>query len=164
MSKFGSLTADTEKPFRKFLDDPKTGKPIADKDGNKAYIDVLPEGGDAAKAFDKEERDRLAEEVAAGNPVVEPDALVVRKRKTARLTTGWYLVDPDSGEHLDVPCNESNARELYLSNSLMAQSIWVQAHVASNQTPNFIQRSPKPSTASPGISSGKDKSSPTAGQ
>lgn len=158
MSKFGSLTADTEKPHRHYLNDPKTGKPIrlgnSDK-GERAYIDILPEGGDAAKAFDREERQRVAEEVAAGNLTQEPDQMVVRQRKAARLTRGWLLIDPDTGEKLDVPCTEDNARELYTSPSLMAQAIWLQAWLGANTTANFITRSAKLSSDAPSTDSNK---------
>lgn len=170
MSKFGALTANTEKPFRVHIKDVATTKVIrqlVDADGQKlvdaegrpngplAYIDVLPDGGIAANQFDKEERERVAQEAAAGNLLTEPDAVLVRKRKTARLTTGWFLVDPDTGEHLDVPCTEENALELYKSESLMAQSVWVQAWIGCQGTANFIKRSAKPSSGTPSTDSAK---------
>lgn len=164
-SKFGSLVADTEVPFRKFLDDPANGRPIADKNGKRAYIDVLPNGGAAAKLFDKEQREKEAQEAAAGN-LSDADAgdrnVTREKLKTARLTRGWYLVDPDTREHLDVECTEENARELYLSSSLMAIGLWAQAYGALNLTPNFIKRSAALSSATPSTSSGKTESSEMA--
>lgn len=161
MSKFGALAADTEKPFRVYLNDPFDNKPIRlgrKQDGERAYIDVLPDSGLAGTTFDREERARVQAEAAAGNLSEEPDAAMVRKRKTARLTRGWLLIDPETGDKLDVPCTEENARELYLLDGLVAKSIWAQVALGSQNFSNFIIRSPLPSSDTASTVSSKAQS------
>ena len=147
MSKFGSL-APSDKPFRVFLK--LDGKSIADKSKKLAYIDTYSEDGVVGRRFDKEWRDHCLAIAKEGG--VQPTQLETNTAKSAALTAGWYLVDPETSEPIldpetsePIPCTLENANELY---SLpLATWIWLQPWAAANNHVNFIKRSAKSSTA-----------------
>lgn len=144
MSKFGSL-APSDKPFRvELLDD---GKPIKDKNGNVAYIDVYSSDGMIGRKFDKDERASALDAARKGQTVDAFDPFERNIAKCAALTASWYLVDPDTQEPLDVPFSIENAKELY---SLpLTTWIFVQPWGAANNHSNFIKRSAKSSSDMP---------------
>lgn len=151
MSKFAALSAAVDEPFRLILIDPLTDRPITANDGRQAYIDVLSVNSRAGQLFDKEERRITNTRMMSGRKeaVLAEDNVEQNKKKTARLTKGWLLVDPVSGNVIDAPCTEANALELYLDPG--THHLWMQVWVAASETANFIKRSPKTSLPSPSI-------------
>lgn len=141
MSKFGALAANVATPYRVELLDPISDDPIKDKQGNPAYIDVFSTDSEAGRAFDKEERRKIVDRAAKGRAADLPDQYEMNAAKAARLTKGWRLVDPASGEVLDVPCNAENALELYSEPGM--NWLFVQVWTAASNAANFMQRSPK---------------------
>ncbi|SDC06538.1 hypothetical protein SAMN05216337_1001166 [Bradyrhizobium brasilense] len=139
-SKFAALSG-TGKPYRSFAN--LGGEPVVDKDGKRAYIDMLSEDSPTGRKFDKEWRERVLDLAADGKPA--PTDYERNIAKAAALTTGWYLVNPETLEHMDEPCTLENAQELYA----LADSrwLWAPAWVAANNSANFIKRSAKGSTA-----------------
>ena len=138
MSKFAGLGLAVEQPHRVTLSHPVTRKPLTDREGKQAYIDILSTDSPAARAWDRKFRDRRirmrgrmsAEEQDANNV----DLL-------AHLTRGWYLVDLD-GNPLPVEFSEENARLLYDQ----PEAFWLteQVNDAAGDRANFT----KPSSTS----------------
>jgi hypothetical protein len=152
MGKFGSLAAAPADVHRVEIIYPATDKPIRDKDGNLAWIEVLPSDGEAGRAFDKEERAaafRRARRSRSG--VDEVDQLEQNIAKCAALTKAWYLVDPVSLEKIDVPCTAENAKELYSAPGM--NWLFIQPWVAANDAANFMKRSAPGSTPTPSTNS-----------
>lgn len=139
-SKFAALSG-TGKPYRSFatLD----GKPIVDKDGKRAYIDMLSDDSPTGRKFDKEWREHILELAADGKPA--PGDTERNIAKAAALTTGWYLVNPETLEHMDEACTRENAQELYELPD--TRWLWFPAFLGANNSANFIKRSAKGSTA-----------------
>lgn len=140
MGKFGALAADISKPFRVYLLDPVTDQRIKDKDGNEAYVEVYSIiDSDRAIQFDKEHRTSLARR--ARRTEDEDNIRDFNAAKLARLTAGWHLVDPATGETIEVDCTEANAEELYSDPG--AGWVFRQALLGASDTANFFTRSPK---------------------
>jgi hypothetical protein len=144
MGKFGKLAAD-DKPFRVELIDPVNGQVIKDKDGKAAYIDVRAADGAVGRKYDKEERASELEKARKGLVALDAPADPVERNiaKCAALTAAWHLVDPDTGEKIDVPCTVENAQEFY---SLPATNWFVQVWIKATNNANFTGRSAKGST------------------
>lgn len=142
-SKFEALAAEVDVPFKVILIDALTSEPIEDKQGQKSYIEVLSVDSTEGQLFDKEGRRVTNTRLMAGRKeaVANEDGVETNKRKTARLTKSWHLVDPATGEVIDVPCNQVNALELYMSNR--THHIWQQVWMGAIEPGNFIKRSPK---------------------
>lgn len=138
MSKFGSLIARVDKTFRVELPSPKqAGKLLKDKDGKVAYIDVLSSESEAARKFDREFQEKLADDVAAG--ITEfPAQIEVNKQKCAALVTGWYLVDPETRDAIDIPFSPENAKELLTDPG--AAWLFYPVWLGANKTANFMER------------------------
>src|SRR5262245_40510316 len=149
MNKFGNLAATSASAFRVVIIDAVSEKPIKDKDGNHAWIDVLPSDGEAGRAFDKEERAARFRMARKGRKGATDDVAQLERNvaKLSVLTKSWHLVDPVTNEVIDVPCTEENAKELYGSEGM--NWLFVQAWVAANDAANFMKRSAKISTSSP---------------
>ncbi len=143
MSKFGSLGA-RDKPHRVFIK--LDGKQIVDNSGKPFFIDVHSEDGVVGRRFDKEQRDRALALAKDGKD--QPTQMELNIAKTAALTAGWHLVDPETLEPIDEPCTVENAAELYLLP--LTTWIWLQPWTAANNHANFIKRSAKSSTPTQG--------------
>lgn len=134
MSKFGALAA-VDKPFRVHIK--LEGRQIVDKDDRPFFIDVYAEDSPVGRRFDKEWREySLTLSKEGKDPPTQED---YNRSKCAALTAAWHLVNPETLETIDEPCNPENAKDLY---SLpMAAWIWVQPWLAANNAGNFIKRS-----------------------
>ncbi|MBN9007240.1 MAG: hypothetical protein J0H40_17720 [Rhizobiales bacterium] len=143
MGKFGSLAAPLAEVYRVEIIYPKTDKVICDKDGNPAWIDVLPSDGEAGRAFDKEERTASFRRARRSRSGVDEsvDQLELNIAKCAALTKDWYLVDPETKEKIDVPCTAENAKELYSSPGM--NWLFVQPFTAAHDPANFMKSSAK---------------------
>lgn len=139
-SKFAALSG-TGKPYRSFAN--LAGEPVVDKDGKRAYIDMLSEDSPTGRRFDKEWREHTFSLAADGKPA--PTQFEHNIAKAAALTTSWHLVNPDTLEAINEPYTLENARELYALPD--TRWLWGPAWVAANNSANFIKRSAKGSTA-----------------
>lgn len=152
-SKFAALAANVADTYRVELIDPITDATLTDKDGNPAYIEVLSVDSETGRAFDAEARKRAfraARKSRTGMPD-DIDQLEENQQKLAKLTKGWRLVDPNTREIIDVPCNAAHAAELYSEPGM--NWLFVQVWSGAANAGNFMKRT---STAS---SSGQSKSS-----
>lgn len=144
MSKFGGLAARVDVPFKVVLLHPSTDEPIVDKNGQEAFVEVLSANdSDVGRTFDKENRTRAQRRAMKARRASEAleDGHEVSVAKCARLTTGWYLVDPDTREPIDVECTAENALELYSAKETgwIYRLVWLGAIDAGN----FMRSSPK---------------------
>jgi hypothetical protein len=137
MGKFKSL-APSEKPHRVFIK--LDGKQIADKNGNPFYVDVHADDGPIGRRFDKEWRDRLLEITRAGRE--QPTQEDHNRAKCAALTAAWHVVDPETLEPMDEPCNRENVLEAY---ETAGPWLWGQVYLAALSPANFIKHSAKSS-------------------
>lgn len=150
LSKFAGLAADVDHGFRVYLIDPVTDAPIVEKGtGDKAFIEVLSVDSREGQLFDKEARRITSTRLMHGRKeaVANEDSLEQNKAKLARLTKAWLLVDPVTGEKIDVPCNATNAGELYSENA--THYIYQQAWMGAIEPGNFFKRSAKISADTP---------------
>lgn len=125
--KFDALALPVDTPARMPICHPHTLKPLVDKDGQPAYLDLLSTDSEACIAYDR----KVAEE-RASNPIrakIGPaDLSEAGCRRLAHLARGWYLVDFDGNPILDpdtgkpILFSEKNAYDL-LSNHRMK---WLQ--------------------------------------
>ncbi|GEM_PF-2107430 len=152
-SKFAALAANVSQAFRVEIIDQITDLPIIDKDGKKAFIEVLSTDSDAGRAFDKDQRAALRRKaMKSRNGMAEPgDQLEENIQKCAALTKAWHLVDPATREVIDVPCTAENAAELYAVPGM--NWLFVQVWVAANDAANFMTRSSPTSSSTPSTSS-----------
>jgi hypothetical protein len=129
ISKFAGLEIPVDKPARMTLIHPVTRQPLRDrkskdKEGQVAYIELHSTDSDAFRRHLREVNRRKSlpqGRVATTTPEQdEAEALEI----LAALTTGWYLVGLD-GEHIDVPFNTENAKDLYAATSLA----WIREQV-----------------------------------
>ncbi|WP_439399083.1 hypothetical protein ACRQ5Q_16975 [Bradyrhizobium sp. PMVTL-01] len=139
-SKFAALSG-TGKPYRSYAT--LGGDPVVDKDGRRAYIDMLSEDSPTGRKFDKEWREHVLALAADGKPAPTPFEHNIAK--AAVLTTSWYLVNPETGEPMNEPCTLENAQELYALPD--TRWLWGPAWAAANNSANFIKRSAKGSIA-----------------
>jgi hypothetical protein len=140
---FGSL-APGDKPFR--LELVFDGEPIKDVDGKAAYIDVHSMDSSIARRFDKKERVTAIENIRKGKgPSEIIDPLERNLAKLAALTAEWYLVDPDTGIPIDVPCSAESAVALY--NRPNTSWITDPLFAAASNNANFTKRSASSSIA-----------------
>jgi predicted transcriptional regulator len=141
-NKFDALAAEVDVPFKVTLIDALTDTPIVDNEGQKAFIEVWLGDSTEGQLFDKESRRVTNTRLMSGRKeaVANEDSVESNKRKTARLTKSWYLVDPATKEPIDVPCTQANALELYMSNR--THHIWQQVWMGAIEPGNFIKRSP----------------------
>jgi len=153
-SKFAALAADVSQSFKVEIIDQITDLPIVDKDGNKAFIEVLSTDSDAGRAFDKDQRSAYRRKaMKSRNGIAEPnDPFEENVAKCAALTKTWHLVDPFTREVIDVPCTVDNAKELYGEAGM--NWLFVQVWVAANDAANFMNRSSRTSSSSPSGNSG----------
>lgn len=133
-SQFAALAADVETPFRVYLLHPRTKARILDQDENPAWIDVLSSDSSRADRFDQEQHRMQVERSARGKPAAEGEH--VNALRTAALTVGWHLVDPQTHEVMDVPCTEENAAALYSANA--SRWIFRQVWLDCIETGNFM--------------------------
>ncbi len=140
MSKFGSLKANVETTFKQEIISPLTGDVLRDKNGNAAFVEVYSSESKIGREHDKAQRRAQAKLQRAGN-YEPPDQLEANITKCAALTKTWLLVDPSTGDALDVPCNMENALECFSDPGL--EWLYLQAWLAANRTANFMQRPSK---------------------
>lgn len=148
-NKFAALAADVSQLFKVELIDPITDKPIEDKEGRKAFVEVLSLESPEGLAFDKEQRSVYRrKQMKSRNGQAEPsDSLEENQRKLAALTRGWHLVDPATREVMDVPCSVENAFELYSSPGL--NWIYTPVFVEAANAANFMKRASVNSSTTP---------------
>lgn len=141
MSKFGSLSAPADQPFRVVLIDPATEAPLKDTEGQEAFIDVLSSQSDAGRKYDRERTQVITRRAmkSRSGVQVDDDQFEANVTKLARLTKAWRLVDPATKQVLDVPCSPENAAEFYAAP--LAFPFFVQVWTASNETANFMRPS-----------------------
>lgn len=151
MAKFGALTGDISRTARIPLTDPASERmvPIKDNAGKESYVEVEYVDSEAGRAFDR---------MQTQNPRTPDEVITRNKLKTARLTRSWYLVDPGTGELIDVICNEENARELYCDESKIANHVWAQVWIGANALSNFTKRGSATSTSTPSTNSANSTS------
>lgn len=143
MSKFGALAAAVSETFRVTIIDPATDQPLKDRDGKEAFIEVISFDSDKGLAFDKSKRTSQVQRAMRGaSRVAQDDPLDEMQAKLAHVTVSWHLVDPETLEPIDVPCNEQNALELYTANGM--QWLYRQVFVGANETANFMKRPSRP--------------------
>jgi len=154
MSKFSALAANVADTYRVELIDPISDDILRDIDGNAAYIDVLSTDSETGRIFDAEARQRAfraARKSRTGMPD-DIDHLEENQRKLANLTRGWYLVDPNTREKIDVPFSAKDALELYREPGM--NWLFVQVYSGAANAGNFMKR--------PTSSNGRSASSKTA--
>lgn len=154
MSKFGSLAVDTSQTSRMIIINPRTELPVKDKAGKEAYIEMLGPDSEQARKLDRERGQALGRKLRTGRgtqALDDEDPIEDQIAKLAAVTTGWYLVDPNSGAPIDVPFSQANAVEFY-SDPAMG---WLRraAFVHHNTVANFMQGSSKTSSSSRATSS-----------
>lgn len=140
-SRFAALAANVATAFTVNLIDPVTDAPIVDKEGKPAFITIFSTDSEVGRSFDRDERKKATERVAKGRAGDITDQLEQNIEKAAQLTKAWYLVDPETREIIDVPCNADNARELYSEPGM--NWLFTQVWVAAASPANFMKRSPK---------------------
>ncbi len=140
MSKFGSLSAPADQPFRVVLIDPATESPLKDAAGNEAYIDVLSAQSEAGRKFDRERSQIITRKaMKRSGALPDDDQFEANCAKLAKLTRAWHLVDPATKQPLDVPCSPENAAEFYAAP--LAFPFFMQVMTAANETANFMKPS-----------------------
>jgi hypothetical protein len=149
MSKFGALSANVAETFKVELIDPGTDLPIVDKQGNTAFVEVLSGDSEVGREFDKQRRKQQMMRAMRGRNqmLAQEDPLDENQAKLARLTRSWHLVEPGTGELVDLPCNEQTALELYSDGG--AQWLYRQVFLGANEVANFIKRPLKNSSPMP---------------
>lgn len=152
-SKFAALAADVSDTYRVEIIDQVTDDILRDKDGNACYIDVLSTDSEVGRAFDTESRKRTfrsARKSRTGMPD-DIDQLEENHQKLAKLTRGWYLVDPSTREPMDVPYSPQDALELYSEPGM--NWLYVQVWAGAANAGNFMKRPSKTSSTLPTMSS-----------
>lgn len=154
MSKFGALTDRLVETSRMPLLDVATGEPIKDKNGNEAYIEFMSNDSETARKFDKQLYNRALRVQRNGfRPSQAPadeDPAEEQIERLLALVTGWYLVDPESREPIEIKgadeqplpnggFTKENARDLFQQwpGARKQAIIWITTEA------NFIRRSSK---------------------
>lgn len=152
-SKFGSLMADVQRPYKVELIDPATDDVIRDKDGKAAYVAVWAADSERGRDFDKAKRKDLQLRIRQSRTgrIEQDDQLEVNMAKCAALTDSWYLVDRVSGDPIDVPCTPENAADLYSPAGM--GWIFLQVWVGANDAANFMKRPSRNSSSTASTSS-----------
>jgi hypothetical protein len=112
MSKFAGMGVPVDKPSRMYITHPVTNEPLVDKSDNPAYVDVYSADSNRARAYNRtatQKRLDMRGRNAVSAVALENDGYGF----LAELTSGWHLVDINTGEPVAVPCTTQNARELY---------------------------------------------------
>lgn len=160
-SKLGGLVADVAETHKVTLIDPVSDLPITDKQGQPSYVEVLSVDSAVGREFDKLRRSQATQRALRGRNqlLAADDQLEENWAKLARLTRGWYLVDPATQEPIDLPFSEAAALEVYSG----AGTAWLyrQVWLAAADTANFIRRSSRSSSPSPSTSSAAPDGSQT---
>ena len=116
MSKFAGLALAVEKPERMVLRDPVSRKPLKDKDGNPACIDLYSNDSEVARKYDNAALQRRLN--SRGGPKLSADELMGEAtERLAHLTAGWNLVDLQ-GNPLDVKFSTDAAGDLYSESAI----------------------------------------------
>ncbi len=140
-SKFGGMAASVSETFKMPIISPLTDKPLKDKSGKEAFIELLSADSDVGRKLDREQQQALTQRAMRGNRAgVGDDALEQNILKLAALTRGWLLLDLD-GHPIDVAFSPQNAVELYSDPGM--GWLYRQAFTAAHEVANFIKRSSK---------------------
>jgi len=136
-SKFAGLAVNVGAPSRMVIINPMTDKPLADKNGKEAYIDLLSADNPEASKIDRAQTLAFKQQMRSGR-FRDDDPIEEQVAKLQALTAGWYLVDLD-GNPIDVPFSADAAKELYAAHEMA----WLrrQAWVYVNDVANFTKRS-----------------------
>jgi len=153
MGKFSALATNTSDAFKMPIIDPLTDAVLTDKDGKQAFLSLLSADSDAGREIDRKQNLQQIRKLRSGRNLQDDgdDLTDGQIEKLVALTVGWYLVDPASGEALDVPFSKENAVEFY--NDPGMAYLRKQAWVFVNTAGNFIKRSSKASVSSPSTNS-----------
>src|SRR5690606_2401362 len=134
--------------------DPISDDILRDKDGKAAYIEVLSLDSEAGRAFDAEARARAFRAARKSRTGVadDIDQREENQQKLARLTKGWYLIDPTTREKIEVECTPANALDLYSEAGM--SWLFLQVFAEAANPGNFMKRSGSTtSSSSPSTSS-----------
>lgn len=109
-SKFGGLTPDIADTARMTILDPVELRPLINREtGEPAWIDLLPADSPAGAAHDRKVQDGFLRQ---RRRVTSEDTEKAAIGRLAALSKNWSLCLLD-GTPLDIPCNETEARDLY---------------------------------------------------
>lgn len=114
MTPFEKLALPVDRPHRLFLRHPVTNAPLvaADEAKTPAYLDLLCTESRANREYNDAVRDKRLRDRTA-RPLTSDELRAENVERLARLTKGWLLVVPGSGETIDVPCTLDAARAIY---------------------------------------------------
>lgn len=108
------LAINTSVPKRMLIEHPTTQKPIYDKAGNPAYIDLVGHtSSDYIDAGDSDARKRARSRKVLQNIIDPIQNRAAERKKLAAATKGWHLVDPTTREPIAYAFSVQNAYELY---------------------------------------------------
>lgn len=148
---FAGLALEVDKPQRMVIMHPTLSRPLVDKDGNEAYIDLYSADSPRAQQHNRElARRRLNQRVRVKQTPEEIEAN--NTDLYVALTAGWRLLSID-GSPLDLPFTPENARKLYDAPSVR----WLRDQVDdfAADRGNFAPPSWRSSLSGPSKSSGK---------
>ena len=109
MSKFAALALNPA--GRMLIVHPVTKKPLVDRGGQQAYIDLHSADSEAARKWRHALTNKRLDAKVARMPSAE-ETEAEAFSFLAAMTTGWYLLDTE-GQPIDVPFTADNAAELY---------------------------------------------------
>jgi hypothetical protein len=116
MSKFAGLSLPVDTTAKMMILHPLTQQPLADKNGNEAFIELFSKDSQRARAFNRNATQRKLD--MRGRATVSVVSIENENfGLAAELTKGWMLVDL-AGQVIDVDCTTVNARELYADPSM----------------------------------------------
>lgn len=139
MVNFGNLALNVNAPKKMPIENPSTGTSIRDKEGKESFLMLMSNDSAVAMARKRQSRKRLFDQVQKGKKInysveqAEEDDIEL----LVALTKDWYLVDPETGDAIDFPFNEENARTLYSSPDM----VWLrdQAEAFVSERANFTK-------------------------
>jgi hypothetical protein len=117
MGKITGLSIAVDKTARMFILHPFTNEPLFVKNadgtaGEQAYIDIYSKDSQRARTYNRNATQKKLD--MRGRATIS--ALSLENENyglLAELSTGWLLVDIETGEKIDVPFTTLNAREIY---------------------------------------------------
>jgi hypothetical protein len=113
MSKFDKLAIGVDTPARLFLNHPITLKPLVDKDGNPAWIDLLSNESTSAQRHERVVTDHRLDARSRGKKISAAEIEADNVDRVVVLTVAWSLVWLDGTPAVDAPFTAENAREIY---------------------------------------------------
>lgn len=108
---FSGLEIETEAPSRMALKHPHTRQPLVDENKVEGFICVYSTDSEIARRFRRNIKTKRLQ-TRNRNSITGEKLEAEDIELLAALTHSWHLVSLD-GRHIDVECNEANARQLY---------------------------------------------------